>query len=283
MKKIGILLSLAIFAILFIPFDSVPLSANAAGQDRNAPILFNMARCEEYISEEELKELVSKNKIVYRYFYSYDTRGEMIHDHIYTVNMPDFTEFGEFYSFVASVYTSDTVNELFYDFQGHGRSFFEEDGLFLVDQAVTFTATTSLYSPYDEIQILSGSEREISFIYWFAYPQSIIRDENVVFESFGVKMTILKENGEWRLSGMIRSGWESKNTVFHDLRLQPCSVFSPVIKIDLYVMNLRWELYCKLEDLPSHSESTETTAPEPSAEASSMASNDFLHEGKNRS
>lgn len=245
MKKIVHWLSLIVLAIVFIHFENIPLSGTAAGYNENRLSISNMDRCEQYISAEELRALVQKNKTVYRYFYDFDSRGEWISDHIYTVNMPDFKGFGEFYSFVASVYTSDTVKELFHDFQGHGRSFFEEDGLFLADQALTFTATVPLYSPLDSVQILSGSEREIVFIYWFAYPQHIWSNESVSSESVGIKMSVLKEEGEWRLSGMIRLDWGADRAVLRDQWLKTCSVFSPLIKMDLYVMNLQWNFIAR--------------------------------------
>lgn len=243
MKKIGKWFSRIVPVIALVHFGNIPLSGTAAGYNENRLSISNMDRCEQYISAEELRALVQKNETVYRYFYRFDSRGEMISDHIYTVNMPDFKGFGEFYSFVASVYTSDTVKELFHDFQGHGRSFFEEDGLFLADQALTFTAAVPLYSPLDSVQILSGSEREIVFIYWFAYPQRIRSNESVSSESVGIKMSVLKEEGEWRLSGMIRLNWGSDRTVLRNQWLKTCSVFSPLIKMDLYVMNLQWKIY----------------------------------------
>lgn len=242
MKKIGNWLSLIVSVIFFIHFGNIPLSGTAAGYNENRLSISNMDRCEQYLSAEELRALVQKNETVYRYFYRFDSRDQWISDHIYTVNMPDFKGFGEFYSFVASVYTSDTVKKLFHDFQGHGRSFFEEDGLFLADQALTFTAAVPLYSPLDSVQILSGSEQEIVFIYWFAYPQRVWSGESFSSESVGIKMSVLKEEGEWRLSEMIRLNWGSDRAVLRDPQLKTCSAFSPLIKMDLYLMNLQWKI-----------------------------------------
>lgn len=242
MKKIGKWFSRIVPVIALVHFGNIPLSGTAAGYNENRLSFSNTDRCEKYISAEELRALVQKNETVYRYFYRFDSRDEWISDHIYTVNMPDFKGFGEFYSFVASVYTSDIVKELFHDFQGHGRSFFEEDGLFLADQALTFTATVPLYSPLDSVQILSGSEQEIVFIYWFAYPQRVWSGESFSSESVGIKMSVLKEEGEWRLSGMIRLNWGSDRTVLRDQQLKTCSAFSPLIKTGLYVMNLQWKI-----------------------------------------
>lgn len=54
-----------------------------------------------------------------------------------------------------------------------------------------------------------------------------------------------KEEGEWRLSGMIRLGWGSDRVVLRNQWLKTCSVFSPLIKMDLYLMNLQWDFIAR--------------------------------------
>ena len=168
-----------------------------------------------FISYDEIVELVEKNKKAYSLFYEIDSTDKKIENSVFSVNMKDFNDFNSFYSFVSSIYTSSEVNKLFNNFMGQGKSFWEEDGKFLVDiNVVTSSSATSLYSEQDEIEVVSESEDECSIIYWFNTPHHVCVNDSVIYKTFGIIVPIVKENGIWKLSEMIRPTWNPTNIVF---------------------------------------------------------------------
>ncbi len=168
-----------------------------------------------YITYDEITELVDKNKTAYSLFYEIDSTDKKVDGSVYTVKMKDFNDFGSFYEFIGSIYTVDEVDRLFNDFMSQGRSFWEENGQFLTDsRVVTFSATKSLYSESDRIEVLTESENECDIIYWFDTPTALNIGDEVIYKPYGLKIQIVRENGAWKLSEMIRPEWKPKNVVF---------------------------------------------------------------------